>query len=549
MLPKNQLIFALILLYYISMNTAQHQPYSLHIPSTISRRTAIIVELNNTIPLNRMGMPEGIYRPDLLPSEQVLSNLPIFRHNAALYSLLTSTNTHTHTHTPSTNPTTSPKRGSRNLGIPTLSTIDEDLDAEANQFPDDLIQPSFLFDTDEQSQTHTQTHTQTLNIGSTITTTGEMSLEQVEQAEQQVQEQFAHNSLILAENLAIIAEKELAAAYVPIHYYEGFPAVNCTPYWERLEFEPSAAFLAFEIYLGLPYEVTTDLVNLTRPAPSQKSAVRRLDTLMSHGACATLNYDMTLLQEWFHTYQWTYRARAYDLFQDVARRRLRAMRAYETDEETYKLAKRLTDIAEEYLDTQQEDMLELLTPSAFLDLLKTSVQLRRIASGQPVNGPSPVSAQNESIEGMSDAQIANRLHTKSLQPHVDIDENGRPIQHNQHHTSNTQNNNNTQILLNLMADPASLALVQELVVKMSTSGIEGQGDFSKRHEIIEGSAEFFQKQTENARKQQNLSNNDIPGQKLLDTASPPDLSAGSLAKDIGLEARDLPSSAFDSIEE
>lgn len=328
--------------------------------------------LVNKIPLNSMGMPEGIYRPDLLPPTELLK--------LAVHQ------------------TPTPQTSQQLLPVPSGS----------------------------QSVQHTQPQSQQPQV---LTLSDQM----------------------LHQQKLIEAEQELAAAYVPLQYYEGFPTMDGRPFWAPLPFEPTHALKAFETFLSLK--------------PSQR-------TLFN---VSSADYDMYELNQYFHLYYWSQRARAFDLFYAVVRKRERNTLAATVEDENYKLACRLADLADDYLDQYGDEFLEMMTPKTLLELVKTAATLQRISVGLPANGASPTHIEH--LDGMSLQQIAQRT----------VDRNNIPVDKlltNNGDTNiniSTQNTQNNQILSNLMNDPAALALAQELIIRMS--GGDPNKTFDQRHAI------------------------------------------------------------------
>ena len=50
--------------------------------------------------------------------------------------------------------------------------------------------------------------------------------------------------------LALNEHPEVKAAYVPLCYTEGFPTLNGVPFWIQLNFEPAVAYKCFDLYLS-----------------------------------------------------------------------------------------------------------------------------------------------------------------------------------------------------------------------------------------------------------------------------------------------------------
>ncbi|KKN04034.1 hypothetical protein LCGC14_1101660 [marine sediment metagenome] len=179
----------------------------------------------------------------------------------------------------------------------------------------------------------------------------------------------------------------LSNAFVPLQYDEGFPAfASGLPFWGRLEYEPSDAYQAFDQYLHMSMGKNADRDEEEyngEAAPGTRS----LSTLV-----AQLHPDSKLLkminvyQQYYHLYYWGPRAHAFDLFRVAQHRKQQELRAIETQDEHYVESKRLRHKLTAYFD-DQENFWDFMTPKVAIDFFKTITQLERISSGVPAAGP------------------------------------------------------------------------------------------------------------------------------------------------------------------
>ena len=235
-------------------------------------------------------------------------------------------------------------------------------------------------------------------------------------------------------------ENEIDAAYTVLDYSEGFPTFSGVPFWVQMPYEPSDAFLNFEAYLRQPKDM---------------GGIRQLYSLETPS-----NASVATLQEQAALYYWSFRAKAFDTFSIIFRRKERERLALETENEHFLVANRLMDICSMYLDANQEELIETLSPKNFIELLKTATSLQRISIGLPANGPSPSSAGANGAtngEGSSLEVILRSLAQSNTAPKTDA--------------ANAGNANKPQDQLNamrsLLHNPDVLNLAQELIVRVN----------------------------------------------------------------------------------
>lgn len=231
---------------------------------------------------------------------------------------------------------------------------------------------------------------------------------------------------------------DIAVAYQPLSYVEGYPTLEGNPFWTRLPHEHHTAFTCFEVYLE-----------------QGKKGARQLYLVLEDDRVTSLPYVVKLaeLQEWFHLYYWTHRTRAHDLFYTAHRQRMRAMRAIEAEDDQYIIAERLLNLCCNYLDENEEELKEQMTPKAFTELLKTAIATQRVALSLPLNGGAQ---KEETAPAVTSVEFAMR----------------QVAQRSGLATEQTQEQSNTEEqrvsrLHELMQNPETLKLAQELVVRIS----------------------------------------------------------------------------------
>lgn len=335
--------------------------------------------LSAVIPMNGYGLPEGIYRPDLLPSFEDLIE--------------------------------------RNLDADLIDLRDckEDVsnDVTTTETDVEIIPPST-----SSNQLSTLSYAPAAVVGK--------------------YDEVAQKLGIPTRALEAL-EDEIDAAYSVLDYSEGFPTLSGVPFWVQMPYEPSDAFLNFEAYLR---------------QPTEQGGIRQLFTLKTQS-----NASLSLLQEQAALYYWSLRAKAYDTFNIIFRRKERERLAMEVENEHLIMANRLMDICSLYLDTNKEEMIETLSPKNFVELLKTATALQRISVGLPANGPSPSAKESGTNgEGTSLEVILRNLAQSNTAPKTDAVNDAQ----NKHNNANQLN-----AMRSLLHNSDVLNLAQELIVRVN----------------------------------------------------------------------------------
>lgn len=177
-------------------------------------------------------------------------------------------------------------------------------------------------------------------------------------------------------------ERYLANAYVPITYNEGFPTLpDGSPFWSQLDFEPLLAYKAFEVYLGQASNGFRSVYDLMGHIQDQNTTIAsELSPLTSR--------DLIDLS---HLYYWSFRSRAYDLYSMVLRRKERERRALSVENYHYQkaegLLRKVFEVMEKVDDDGDNEFFETMTPKVAVELMKTLMQVQRVSVGLPANGP------------------------------------------------------------------------------------------------------------------------------------------------------------------
>lgn len=240
----------------------------------------------------------------------------------------------------------------------------------------------------------------------------------------------------------IFVDPQLAHAYVPLDYNEGFPTLpNGRAFWTIFDWEPLQAFQTFEAYLNQPR--------------LHMSGVRQL-AIVSEDVANGYNFDKdpSEVKALSYLYSWGPRAAAYDMFQTAAFSKQLEQRAFDTLDSQYLLANKLMLRLEEYLmdDSKDAEFWDLMNPKTAIDLLKTLTATQRVSVGLPANGPLPVSQQTgaDSDKGKT-LSVLFRSIAK---------------QNNESAGGEISAAQDQGVLIKALEDPKTAELAQELVLKL-----------------------------------------------------------------------------------
>jgi hypothetical protein len=188
-------------------------------------------------------------------------------------------------------------------------------------------------------------------------------------------------------------QAHLDAAIVTLSYDEGFPTLrNGTPLWQRLDFEPQDAFNAFIEYLDLGAKRSLHALILT---PLEQN------------------------RQYFHTYFWAFRVRAFDLFQIATAQKQRIARMLNTEDNHYKLAEKLMGTVTSVLDQFTTEEVKEVGFEKLVKLLDPLSKLQRISAGLPANG---ALSADERIAAPTTNIIMQQIAEKAPRKQVDEDD-------------------------------------------------------------------------------------------------------------------------------
>lgn len=242
-------------------------------------------------------------------------------------------------------------------------------------------------------------------------------------------------------------DKELRNAYVPMDYEEGYPTLDGKPFWSQLLFEPSDAFQCFQLYLSQAKDIKS------------AKGIRQIHLLLEEQTIRLQKITLEQLHDFYHTYYWAARAKAYDIFNTAHGRRVRELRALEVEDDHFTFASRIMDMCKMYLSDNEEELVETLTPKAFIDLLKTAVQMQRISVHLPANGPS----------GKDESQVGGSMEL--IMRTVAQQMNGGQLQ--SANAMNEAKQGTTGRMEQIKANPEMLKMAQELIIRMTVGPNQG----------------------------------------------------------------------------
>lgn len=233
---------------------------------------------------------------------------------------------------------------------------------------------------------------------------------------------------------------DIKVAFQAISFAEGFPTIDGHPFWQQLPHEHYNAAICFQSYLN------------------QSKGIRQLSEVLKDDIVLALPIEITMsdLLHWFHTYCWNIRVRAFDMFRIAHRQRMRVHQAIETEDDHLLMGQRLFSLCCAYLDENEEELKEGLTPKAFTELLKTAAQMQRISVGLPVNGTT-------GKEANADGQNSGAQTVEVIMRNV-AQKTGATVSDASGATDSEDSKRAK--FAELMNDPNALALAQELVIKL-----------------------------------------------------------------------------------
>lgn len=151
-------------------------------------------------------------------------------------------------------------------------------------------------------------------------------------------------------------------AMVPISYMEGFPTVDGVPIWERLENEPAELFELFRAYRDMP----------------ATEGRRKLSVVASRKGA-----DIKAISAVAKLWHWAPRSNCFDLFREMEREAIRRYEIRKMENDHAAAADRLFITGNEFFVKHAAE----ITPKVALDMIKLSVELKRLSLGLAKDKP------------------------------------------------------------------------------------------------------------------------------------------------------------------
>lgn len=339
----------------------------------LSSKLEVMKVANQGIVFNSLGLPEGYYRADLLPTDEEAFGESVSSSNGSLAGDSTS--------------------GS---GVPLDGIIDEGM-AEPTEVSDGLPD-------DELPEVPRVSAAELSDEG---------KFREPEHIEAQAERNAAYGEVLGFSPPAIVVsipEYVLKAAWCQLDYTQGYPATSDgNPFWYKLDHEPEDAYTAFEVYLRQGLKGARQLFLLSdEPALKKRANLLGLNRL-----------PQSVIVEWSNLYYWTHRAKAFDLLNAASIRKSRAALALVLENQHFRDATRMYERL--LVIMKNDEFWASLTPKEVFAAFKMTTELQRMSLGLAAGGPSGKGAEEgtrrqESLESImqsvsKEAGVADAANT------------------------------------------------------------------------------------------------------------------------------------------
>jgi hypothetical protein len=224
------------------------------------------------------------------------------------------------------------------------------------------------------------------------------------------------------------------AAAEGLFYHDGYPVTQYgTSFWNQLPHEPYDTFNAFMKFLD----------------QAQELGIRQLDLLSAQMEGTSLEQ----LQQFYREFYWSARARAYDLFIVAAERKKREYRIRGMEDDHFsRSAKLLDDLLAKF---QNKDWVGELNAKEAVEVLESLVKIQRLSVG--LTGQHASSNAGTPNQPGASGEFILRQITKGVT------------------LGNGGDNPFGQKLEQLLQDPESGMMLQELILRVNTNDSQMQG--------------------------------------------------------------------------
>jgi hypothetical protein len=155
-------------------------------------------------------------------------------------------------------------------------------------------------------------------------------------------------------------QQTLGCAILNLNYAEGYPTLPTgLPIWARLEWEDDEGYNIFTEYLEQP-------------------GARSIHSLQG------VSLDQGI--EWFSLNYWSWRTKAFDLYQAAHEQRLRVRRILKTEGSHYDLAEKLLRQVRGRVEAYSPEELEGIDPMTAVNMIEKLVRVQRVSLGLPAAG-------------------------------------------------------------------------------------------------------------------------------------------------------------------
>jgi len=185
---------------------------------------------------------------------------------------------------------------------------------------------------------------------------------------------FFYRSDMLPYDLHSLTQADADACVVDLNYDEGYPTYKGGHiFWQQLPHEPLEDYLLFQRYIF----------------QAEDKGLRQIH-MLAHDQ----SVPMIRIQYLYHEYYWKARARAHDLFQVAADRKLRESRSRRLEDSHFRVAETLFQQLKPFMEDLTPDSLQNLPLKEKLECLRLIINIQRVSSGLPQNGNAGFVAQN-----------------------------------------------------------------------------------------------------------------------------------------------------------
>ena len=240
---------------------------------------------------------------------------------------------------------------------------------------------------------------------------------------------FFYRSDLLPLHAPHLTQSDINGAATGLFYTEGYPTLNTgKSFWNQLPHESFEAFKLFENYLD----------------QDEEYGIRQIDLL-----AAAKGLELSNIQDLYKEYYWSYRSRAFDIFQAAAEQKRRERVIQKMENKHYdKSGALLTKLWERFEDAQ---WIEELNAKEAIEAVETLIKLQRLSVG--LTGQHASSSAGHTNAPGASAEVILRQITQGATA-------------GQEATGDMLRNK----MLSLLSDPTQGAILQEMILRVNSTG-------------------------------------------------------------------------------